>query len=123
MKNKIFIIIIAVIFLAGILGSIYVMTRPHGSTVDIIQDGKILYSFDLSSAADRTIDIEYNGRINRVRLENGQIYVEEADCPDKICVKTGPLRSDGLPIVCLPNHLIIKFADKDNDGSTDADVG
>lgn len=35
----------------------------------------------------------------------------EAECPDKTCVHMGWLSSGAMPIVCLPNHLSIEFAD------------
>jgi hypothetical protein len=44
-------------------------------------------------------------------IEDGEICVSSAECPDKTCVKMGKLRSESLPIVCLPNHLIIRFAE------------
>lgn len=80
-----------------------------------MQDGVILYRFDLSAAKDQTIDIEYDGRINTVQIENGKIRVLEADCPDHTCVRMGWLKSGSLPIVCLPNHLIIEFVDTDEE--------
>ena len=111
MKYKIMIGICAAIFLAGIIGSAWVLLSSHGDIVNIVQDGKTLYSFDLSKAEDQILEIEYEGRINRVQIESGRIRVLEADCPDNTCVHMGWLRSGTLPIVCLPNHLIIEFAE------------
>lgn len=85
----------------------------HGTEVQIVQDGTILYRFDLSKAKDQTIDIEYDGRINSLQIENGKIRVLEADCQDHTCIRMGWLESGNLPIVCLPNHLIIEFVDTD----------
>ena len=34
-----------------------------------------------------------------------------ADCPDQICVKTGKLQENGLPVVCLPHRLAIQWAE------------
>lgn len=36
----------------------------------------------------------------------------EADCPDHTCINSGWL--EDLPIVCLPNKLVIEFADADS---------
>ena len=113
MKKNLLIGICIAIFLIGIIGSILVLTSTHGTQVQIVQDGVILYCFDLSTTKDQTIDIEYNGRINTVLIENGKICVSEADCPDHTCIRMGWLESSALPIVCLPNHLIIEFADTD----------
>lgn len=101
------------IFLIGVIGIIWVLLPQHGTEVNIVQDGVILYQFDLSTTKDQTIDIEYDGRINTVQIENGKIRVLDADCPDHTCVRMGWLESGTLPIVCLPNHLIIQFVDTD----------
>ena len=111
MKNKLLIGICIAIFLIGVTGSIWVFLSPQVNNVQIVQDGTVLYRFDLSKMEDQTIDIEYKGRINTIQIENGKICVLEADCPDHTCVRMGWLESSALPIVCLPNHLIIKFAD------------
>ena len=115
MKRKIIIIVCIGIFLIGVIGSVWTLIRPHGDYVQIVQDGTVLYRFDLSKAQDQTIDIEYGDRINTVQIENGKIRMLSADCPDHTCVKMGWLESSAAPIVCLPNHLIIEFADADSD--------
>lgn len=115
MKNKILIGICIGIFLIGLVGSIWQLSRPHGTYVQIVQDGTVLYRFDLSEAKDQTIDVEYDGRINTVQIENGRIRMVSADCPDHTCIHMGWLESDALPIVCLPNRLIIEFAAANSD--------
>lgn len=115
MMKKITIIVCIGIFLIGVIGSIWALTRPHGDYVQIVQDDNTLYRFDLSTAENQTVDIEYNGRINTVQIEDGKIRMLSADCPDHTCVKMGWLESSATPIVCLPNHLIIEFAEADSD--------
>lgn len=110
MKNKVLIRICAVIFLAGIIGSIWMLKMPHGTQVNVVQDGKTIYTFDLSKTEDQTFDVSYEGRVNTVQIQNGKIRVLEAECPDKTCVHMGWLESGALPIVCLPNRLTIEFA-------------
>ena len=113
MKKNLLVEICIAIFLIGVIGSVWVLLSPRGSEVQIVQDGDILYRFDLSTMEDQTIDVKYEGRVNTIQIENGRICVSEADCPDQTCVHMGWLESGKLPIVCLPNHLIIKFADTD----------
>lgn len=93
--------------------------KPHGQTVQIIQDRKVLYTIDLDNSDDRTIVTEYQGSKNVIRIQDHQIYMEDAECPDQTCVKMGFLKSSASPIVCLPNKLIIRFVDNEN---TDAEV-
>ena len=115
MKYKVMIGVFAAVLLIGILGSVWVLLSPHGETVNIVQDGKILYTFDLSTADDQIINVEYEGRTNSVQIENGRIRVLEAECPDNTCVHMGWLESGTLPIVCLPNHLVIEFAEANSE--------
>lgn len=93
--------------------------KPHRQTVQIIQDRKVLYTIDLDNSDDRTIVTEYQGSKNVIRIQDHQIYMEDAECPDQTCVKMGFLKSSASPIVCLPNKLIIRFVDNEN---TDAEV-
>lgn len=62
------------------------LRMPHGTHVNIVQDGTELYTFDLSSAEDQTFEIAYEGRVNTVQIENGRIRMLEAECPDQTCV-------------------------------------
>ena len=105
----------AAVFLLGIAGSAGLLLAPHGTKVNIVQDGTVLYTFDLAMAKDQTLEIEYEGRINTVQIENGKIRMLEAECPDKTCVHMGWLRSSAMPIVCLPNHLSIEYVGTDED--------
>ena len=116
-KYRILIFICSFIFLAGVLASIWVMNRPVGTWVEIVQDGSVIRRLDLSQAKDQTIEIQYDGRSNFIEIENGKIRVSKADCPDHTCVNMGWLDSS-VPIVCLPNHLVIQFAGRQAD--TDA---
>ena len=103
------------IFLLGVAGSLWTLRVPHGTQVNIVQDGNVLYTFDLTSAANQTFEIEYEGRINTIQIENGRIRMLEAECPDQTCVHMGWLDSGVMPIVCLPNHLSIEHAEAGGD--------
>lgn len=114
-KQKILMIACAAIFLLGIAGSALVLLTPHGTQVNIVQDGAVRYTLDLAEVQDQTLEMEYEGRINTVQIKDGRIRMLEADCPDQTCVHMGWLDSNAMPIVCLPNHLSIEFADSEND--------
>lgn len=113
MKNiKIWFVLLAVILAIGIIGSVLVLQKSESSIVEIVQDGEVLYRLDLSAyKKSETIEIAYNGGKNTVLIENGKICMSHADCPDQTCVNMGWLQSSSLPIVCLPHHLVIQFAD------------
>ena len=112
----------AVLIFAAAAVTALLLRRPSDSTwVEITQNGKVLslYTFDLADFdAEQTIRIESpDGGYNIVEIgEDGTIRISEADCPDKTCIKTGTLKSEGVPIVCLPHKLVIKFTDAPQNG-------
>lgn len=110
MKKKWPFILVGCLLIAGVLGSILVLQKPDTSMVEIVQDGKVLYQLDLAQAEDQTVEVEYDGRINTIEIRDHQIRMLEAECPDNTCVHMGWLDS-AAPIVCLPNRLVIQFAD------------
>ena len=108
----------AVLFLGGIGGMLWNLTRSHDRQVEILQDGKILYTLDLAQAEDQTFTVTYGGRINEIEIRAHQIRVKAADCPDQICVHMDWL--EAAPIVCLPNRLSIQYADGESASGLDA---
>ena len=48
-----------------------------------------------------------NGGSNILVVENGEAWVSEADCPDKVCMGMGRISRNGEFIACLPNRLLI----------------
>lgn len=110
MKSKnILILICILIFITGLIGSLWIIFKPHSQIVQIIQDGNVLYTIDLYQSEDKIIEVDYNGSKNNIQIKNHQICVKDAECPDKVCVNMGQLKSGTAPIVCLPNKLIIQF--------------
>lgn len=109
-----------VIFVGAVAAMLYLRLPSDSTWVAITQDGKTLYTFDLATFDDeqtQQIRIESpDGGYNIVEIDEGNtIRISEADCPDKTCVKTGEL-SDGVPIVCLPHKLVIKYIDPPQNG-------
>ncbi len=80
-------VVCALIFLAGIGGSIWNLTRSHGRRVEILQDGEILDTLDLDQAEDQIFTVTYEGRTNEIEIRDHRIRVKAADCPDQICVR------------------------------------
>ena len=80
-------------FIAGVLGSIWVINRPVGTLVEIVQDGSVIKRLDLAQIEDQIIEIQYDGRSNIIEIDNGKIRVTDAGCPDHTCVNMGWLDS------------------------------
>ena len=103
---------VLLVFLVSVCLSLFILHHSDKQTVEIVQDGKVLYTFDLSHTENREITVQSSdGGYNLIVINAGTICISEADCPDQTCVKTGRLKSDYLPIVCLPHRLIVRFAE------------
>lgn len=117
------ILLIAAIILATAAGSVamalYDGSGGHRIAV-IKQDDKIIERIDLDRVTQaRRINIE--GEYSEVILvEKGRIRFEEADCPNRDCVKTGWISKKGTSAVCLPNRtsITIERGPDDVDGTT-----
>ncbi len=107
-------IIVLVIILTLSIVSILIRTQKNKSCfVEIVQDNKILYEIDISDIEFQKIKIETkDGSWNDVLIENGKIFVKDADCPDKNCCRMGYLDNLHNPIVCLPHKLVIRYKDE-----------
>ena len=99
--------------IAAAAGIVYLSTKDAGKKIACIyEEGNLIRKIDLTSVRN-PYTIELEGNI--IFVENGQISVIEADCPDKLCIKQGAISEGARPIVCLPNNIVIKLTDDEND--------
>lgn len=75
------------------------------------RDGHELTRLPLNSEAEYTVSDEYG--TNVIRTGNGRVWMEEADCPDRLCVRQGPVSSSAGRIVCLPHRIVIRIIGTD----------
>lgn len=75
--------------------------------------GEILYTIDLDKVEKSyTITVDDRSPNVKIIVKHGEIGFAKADCPDKICVKTGMLSKPGQSAACLPAKIIIKLSGK-----------
>lgn len=91
-----------------------------GVCIEIYQHGELLHTLPLDTPTQLTIDAP-NGGSNTVTVENGAVCVSHASCPDQVCVDQGWVSSGVVPIVCLPNQLVIQI--KGGDQTVDTAIG
>lgn len=102
---------VIVLFAISLVLCVWVLRPSKGQLVEVVSDGQVLYTFDLSKKESRYFTVFYGDSSNTICLEDGEIWVASAQCPDRTCVEMGKLHSESLPIVCLPNRLIIRYAE------------
>lgn len=114
-KTRTWALLIAALAAVFALLSWYTLTRrASGRVAEVVQDGKVLYAIDLDRVTEPySFTVEQSeGGCNTLRVKPGDICVEEADCPDKLCVEMGWLEDRASPIVCLPHRLVIRLRDE-----------
>lgn len=109
MKTRSWILLFAA--LALLLGALCLLHPKKSGLVGIYRDGALIETVDLTK--DRTIRLDGAAGGAVAAVKDGEIYMESADCPDQVCVRHGPLRAGGTPIVCLPNRLSIQWLEQD----------
>ncbi|MDR1117432.1 MAG: NusG domain II-containing protein [Oscillospiraceae bacterium] len=75
------------------------------ATVVIESHGAIVAELPLGTDAEYPVAAA--GVYNLVRIEDGEAYIADANCRDKLCVGHRPVSSGGESIICLPNKLVV----------------
>ena len=110
MKHNLFkrqdMILIAVILAAAVLLFLgaKLMHKSPAEVIEISVDGKVIETLDLAKDQELTID-GVSGGTNHLIIKDGEAWVSEATCPDRLCVHQGKIHLDGEIIVCLPNKM------------------
>lgn len=106
-------VILLLLVLVGAACAVFVLLRPAGTGVvaRITLDGELVEEIDLSAVTEPyTFTLEGPGGFtNTIQVEHGRIRVLEAGCPDQVCVNQGYISDGTVPIVCLPNRLVIEI--------------
>ena len=111
-------ILIITIIIIGLLGAFKVSFEKAGleaKEVEVVQNEKVIYSFKIDDSFDKTILVKNKRGYNKIHIHDGGVEIEDADCADKVCVKTGFINRKGQIIACLPNKLYIKIKGQDED--------
>ena len=111
-KTRTWVILIAAAAVVLAAASFFLLrSRSEGTVVQIIQDNTVIREIDLSRVSREysfVVESPYGGS-NTILVQPGRICVSEADCPDRICVKSGWHSDSAAPIVCLPHRLVIRI--------------
>lgn len=111
------IIIIALICLSFIPELVFgvMMGKNYNSTyAEITLDGKPYRKILLSEhKGAEQIDINTSYGYNIIEIKDDSISVKDADCKDKICMKSKFISEPGQIIVCLPHKLMIEIKSSD----------
>lgn len=119
-KTLILIIITAALLAVSIFGTYRLYSKDINADAKkiakIMQYNELLYEIDLNAVTEPyVIDLySHDGNLNQIEVMYGKIGMKYADCPDQTCVHTGYINSSSMPIICLPNHIVIVIEEVEN---------
>ena len=105
-------LIAGLLLLAGVLYLALNHGRQEGGVAVVRVDGVVTERHSL--AVNGTFSL--NGGSNILVVENGEAWVSEANCPDKVCMGMGKISRNGEFIACLPNQLLVVIEDGESSG-------
>ena len=111
MKTRTWLLLFAgILLLSFIIALLLPHLAPHGTIAEIYQDGVLLQKIDLQTVTEAySFTISNHQGNNTIFVSPNQIAVQDANCPDRLCVKQGPVQTTAYPIVCLPHGLVIRL--------------
>ena len=102
--------------------ALLLLPKEGGTLARVTLDGQLVQEFDLSVQERQTLALrdEQGAVHNLIEVEPGRIRMAQASCPDQVCVNQGWISDSALPIVCLPNKVVIEITG--GEGGLDAAV-
>ncbi|MBY6899727.1 NusG domain II-containing protein [Clostridium botulinum] len=120
--DKIVIYIVSILLALSVISIIFFkfFVKSENAVAVIKQNGKIIEKVDLSKVKEKKqLKINYNDKdhkgYNIIEIDKGSIRFIDADCPDKVCIKSGVLKKPGETAACLPHKLIITIEKNDKE--------
>ncbi len=98
--------VLAAVCAAGI--AVFMVMRTlavEDPVAEIRLNGEVIRSISLSGEAEFTVETE--GGWNKIEVSGGAVRVTDADCPDRVCIRSGAISGGAVPIICLPHRLEI----------------
>ena len=89
-------ILLVILLVGALLWTFFAAER--GAAARISVEGEVIAVLPLSK--DAVYPITSRGHHLTVRVEGGEVFVTDADCPDLVCQNTGRISAKGTSIVC-----------------------
>lgn len=114
--RKDLILILGLLIGAGLIAGAFALAKKPGAYVRVEQGGKLLAVYALNEDRREVFPFAEGGDAlgdtskdagNVLVIEHGAVHMEEASCPDKLCVRQGEKSRIGETIVCLPHRLVV----------------
>ena len=90
-----------------------------GNQVEVRIDGKVTARYSLDE--NRTVKLPVK-EINIIKIQDGSVWMEEADCPDKVCIKKGKIHRINDSIICLPHKVVVEIKQNDQETTREDEI-
>ena len=121
-SNRFWLIVLGGVVMASAITAL-LLTRVPVSYARVYKAGELTEVVNLTLVTEPySIVVHDDMGLNVVVVEPGRVSISKSDCPDGICVRQGWISGGVVPIVCLPNQVIITL-DGGDDFDVDAVVG
>ena len=97
------VLLVAALALFFVMRSLQARDTGTGAQAVVTVDGREIGRYPLKKNGTFPL----NGGTNILVVENGEAWVSEANCPDKVCMGMGKISRNGEFIACLPNRLLV----------------
>lgn len=94
--------------------AIFSMPKMGASGIIVKVDGEVIYKQDFSKTPIKKLfQTKYGINV----IEIGKDYVEmiESNCPRKLAVKQGKIKTPGASLICIPHHMTVTIVGDDED--------
>lgn len=102
---------VAGIVIAGFLTTHFLFSSPGAvvevAVVDEQSQKTILKTFSLTENTSYTIVTDAG--TNQLVIQDGAVWISEADCPNQDCVRKGKISQSGELLVCLPHRVTVSI--------------
>lgn len=113
-------LLLLLFLLLGTLAVFYLRPAPSAAKAEFIQvtvNGKLYGTWKLNTPQTITINTPYGKNV--ISIKNSTAYVNEADCPNRDCLKQKPVSNSGDTVVCLPHKLVVEGKSKNGNSGID----
>lgn len=106
LKTGDFLLILIVFGLTAFLFIRFFFLKPAGKQVKIT--GKSTQNY-YPADENKIIDVEGLLGITKVVIEDGEIWIEDSPCREKLCIKMGRIKRTHEQLVCIPNRVVVEL--------------
>lgn len=119
MKKKDLFLVAGLLLVGGIILILAFIGGQGGKSVLVRINGEKKAVYPLNE--NRRVELHGDGGKNILVIEDGSARIEDADCPDKLCVRQGSINLRGQSVICLPHKIVIEITD-DSENSSDSGI-